>query len=126
MASSSAAALEIIDDDDEFDWYAAVREIDLACEANGVALPVNGTFASSPDGVATSTSTSIPNRKTLKTPNGGVAFRLGSSRFLICLWDFCLRLRMPKPNPTIQTALESEKRSLVMRGMTGFASFHLI
>ncbi|VFQ90838.1 unnamed protein product [Cuscuta campestris] len=71
MASSSAAALEIIDDDDEFDWDAAVREIDVACEANGVALPVNGTFATSPDGVATSTSTSIPNRKTLKTPNGG-------------------------------------------------------
>ncbi|VFQ82237.1 unnamed protein product, partial [Cuscuta campestris] len=69
MASSSAAALEVIDDDDEFDWDAAVREIDVACEANGVALPVNGTFASSSDGVATSTS--IPNRKTLKTPNGG-------------------------------------------------------
>ncbi|VFQ90431.1 unnamed protein product [Cuscuta campestris] len=68
MASSSAAALEIIDDDDEFDWDAAVREIDVACEANGVALPVNGAFPSSSDGVATSTS--IPNRKTLKTPNG--------------------------------------------------------
>ncbi|VFQ71633.1 unnamed protein product [Cuscuta campestris] len=55
-----------------------------------------------------------------------VALRLGSSRLLICLWDFRRRLRRQKPNPTIQTALESEKRSLVMRWMTGFASFHLI
>ncbi|VFQ59964.1 unnamed protein product [Cuscuta campestris] len=125
MASSSAAALEIIDDDDEFDWDAAVREIDVACEANGVALPVMGH----------SLRLLMELRLRLRLPSQigkrskplmVVALRLGSSRLLICLWDFRLRLRMPKPNPTIQTALESEKRSLVMRGMTGFALFHLI
>nr|GMD72701.1 DEAD-box ATP-dependent RNA helicase FANCM isoform X1 [Ipomoea batatas] len=43
MASSSAP-FQIIDDDDDFDWEAAVREIDVACEATAAAAAVNSTL----------------------------------------------------------------------------------
>ncbi|CAH9136790.1 unnamed protein product [Cuscuta epithymum] len=93
MASSSIS-LQNFDDDDGFDWEAAVREIDVACEATAAAVSVNETLSSSSHGV----STSAPIKKTLTKPNGGAPASARQStldKFL----EFSPKAKNAEPSP---------------------------